>query len=63
MQAFLKYNEKAKVYLYSPLETKMAHGYSVANVVLSRTYKPNPLAKEPKGPEEQYQESMKRLSL
>ena len=60
MQPFLKYMEKVKVYLYRPSQTKMAHGYSVANVVPSRMYKPNPPAKEPKGPAEQYQESAKK---
>ncbi|MDP6755304.1 MAG: hypothetical protein QF769_04220 [Candidatus Marinimicrobia bacterium] len=55
--------EKVKVYLYRPSQTKTAHGYSVANVVLSRMYKPNPPAKEPKGSAEQYQESVKKLPL
>jgi hypothetical protein len=59
----LKYIEKVKVYLYQPSQTKRAYEHSVANVVQSGMYKPNPPAKEPKGPAEQYQESVKKLPL
>jgi hypothetical protein len=55
--------KKVKVYLYSSSQTKMDHGYSAANVVLSWMYKPNLLATEPKVPAEQYQELVKKPPL
>jgi len=59
----LKHIEKVKAYLSRPRQTKTAHEYSAANVVPSRMYKPNQLAKEPKDLAEQYQESVKKLPL